>query len=614
MASIIARNDSTVLKIDQFLGLNENPDGDTTLKVGEMAEMRNFRITPDKHLQIRPGCKTLLSLHDALEAIEGESIPDDSETRIRGVWRGSVGGSERVLAAYGGRVWEVYLDAGTAAERGVVSDADTNFFAFGGKVYLLNGEEYKSWDGDSSNTFEDVVGYIPLVLTATTPAGAGTQLENVNRLTNKRRVQFSPDGTATEFHLPEGGIGNDVTVKLIGQETTGFSVNTTDGIVTMTTAPAAGTNTMEVTYSKGDGARAEVTGMRFAELFNGSQDTRVFLYGDGSNKTIYSGIDGGTGLPSAEYFPDLFEISVGEENTPITALVRHYSRMMAFKTNSAWVIQFGDITLEDGRITPAFYCQPVNRQFGNEAMGQVKLLENNPLTLDVGSVYQWQPTSAYGNVSNNENNAKRISDRVKETLLAFDLPHVKTFNIKYEHEYWFMNGGTALILNYANNAWYVYRDLPFRMLIEAENEKYGFADNGDVIHFSRRYRNDNNDPINCYAATGAMDFDRDWILKYSPMIFVAMQPESNARISVTAETNRKSDYPEKVVAYNLSTFEHTDFNHFSFATNRKPQVKRVKMKVKKATFYRLVFKSNSASATATVIETDVKLRYAGDVK
>ena len=68
------------------------------------------------------------------------------------------------------------------------------------------------------------------------------------------------------------------------------------------------------------------------------------------------------------------------------------------------------------------------------------------------------------------------------------------------------------------------------------------------------------------------------------------------------------------MAYNLATFLHVDFNHFSFRTNRKPQVKRVKIKVKKATFYRLIFKSNSASATATVIETDIKLRYAGYVK
>ena len=147
-----------------------------------------------------------------------------------------------------------------------------------------------------------------------------------------------------------------------------------------------------------------------------------------------------------------------------------------------------------------------------------------------------------------------------------------------------------------------------------DSEQYGFGPDGRVFHFSREYRNDDGTAINCYAATGAMDFDRDWVTKYSPMIFVAMKPESGARLSVTVETNRKSDYPEKLVAYNLAAFVHVDFNHFSFSTNRKPQVRRVKMKVKKATFYRLIFKSNSASATATVLEADIKLRYAGNVK
>ena len=55
MAQITAKDNSSILKIKSFLGLNENPDGDTTLKVGEMAEMRNFRVTQDKHMKIRPG-------------------------------------------------------------------------------------------------------------------------------------------------------------------------------------------------------------------------------------------------------------------------------------------------------------------------------------------------------------------------------------------------------------------------------------------------------------------------------------------------------------------------------------------------------------------------------
>ena len=275
----------------------------------------------------------------------------------------------------------------------------------------------------------------------------------------------------------------------------------------------------------------------------------------------------------------------------------------------------GEISLADDTSTAAFYVQPVNRQFGNEAPGQVMLLENNPLTLDAGSVYQWRSGSNYASyISNNENNAKRISDRVAATLKSFDLPKVRTANIKSDHEYWFLFGRRALILNYANDAWYLYEGLPFDRVLEWNGTVLGFADDGKVLEFSHKYRNDDGAAIDCYAATGAMDFDKDWLLKYSPMIFVAMQPASNARISVTVETNRRSDYPDKVVAYNLATFLHVDFNHFSFATSRKPQVKKVKIKVKKATFYRLIFKSNSASATATVIETDIRLRYAGNVK
>ena len=615
MAKITAKDNSSILKIKSFLGLNENPDGDTTLKVGEMAEMRNFRVTQDKHLQIRPGSKTILSLADVLAALGDEDAGGTSETHVYGVWRGIAGASECILAAFGGHVWAVDADNGTASEKGACPESEVTFFGFGGKVYLLGGGAYKSWDGGSETGFETVEGYVPLIQTATTPKGEGTLVENVNRLTGKRRVEFSPDGTAKVFQLPEKDIDEVSSVKSGGEAVTDCTMNLENGTVTFSAAPAAGTNTVEIEYRKGDGAREDVTGMLYSELYNGATDTRVFLYGDGTNRAIYSGVPYATGKASAEYFPDLYEVAVGESNTPLTALVRHYSRLMAFKTDSAWAIAYGDISLADGASTAAFYVQPVNRQFGNEAPGQVRLLENNPLTLDAGSVYQWRSGSSYSSyISNNENNAKRISDRVSATLKGFSLPAVRTANIKSDHEYWFLSGRRALILNYANDAWYLYEDLPFDRMLEKDGTVLGFADDGKVVEFSRKYRNDDGAAINCYAATGAMDFDRDWLLKYSPMIFVAMQPESNARIAVTVETNRRSDYPEKTVAYNLATFLHVDFNHFSFATNRKPQVKKVKMKVKKATFYRLIFKSNSASATATIIETDIRLRYAGNVK
>lgn len=611
MATISTANNLTILKIKEFLGLNENQDGDTKIKVGELSEMRNFAITRDGHLQIRPGTHTILDLKTAWNTWAATQ-EDAVETPVFcGCWYGMVNEQYHLLCAFGGAVFDVNILLETMTVVGTCTQDDTSFFGFGEKVYLLNGHEYKSWTGEAEATFQDVTGYVPLVQTATTPEGSGTQLENVNRLNGLRRVRFSPDGEATEFFLPEKEIDSVTAVEGTDVE---YTPDTTNGKVTFTSAPAKGTNTVTITYKKGDGARSEVTGMHYSELYNGSNDTRVFLYGDGTNRTIYSGIDGDTGLASADYFPDLYEAAIGDSNTPITALVRHYARLLAFKRDSAWSITYSTVTLDTGMTTPGFYVLPVNRQIGNDALGQVRLLENNPLTLDGSSIYQWRSTSSTGNITDNEQNAKRVSDRIAVTISGWTLSEVKTFNRKREHEYWFLWNGNAVILNYANDSWYYYTNMPFRQMVDVEDDTYGITDDGKIKHLSRQYRNDDTVEIDAYAATGSMDFDRDWLLKYSPMLFVAIQPETQARITVTAQSNRRSDYPEKVVSSSLATFTHADFNHWSFRTNRKPQVDRLKLKVKKATFYKLIFKSKSASATATVLETDIQLRYAGNVK
>lgn len=609
----IRAGDTSILKIREFLGLNENPDGDTHIKTGEMSELRNFRITRDRHLQVRPGQKTILSLRTAWDAwaAEQETAPENPSPRFCGAWQGAVAGKDRILAAFGGVLFDVDLTAESARAIGACTEDDASFFGFGGKVYLLNGHEYMSWDGGDDTVFKEVEGYVPTVQTAVTPAGYGTLLENVNRLTGKRKVKFSPDGTATVYQLPEQDVDEVVSVE--GTDIT-WMLDGTSGTVTFASAPAAGTNTLTITYRKGDGEREQVTKMRFAEMFNGATDTRVFLYGDGTNKAIYSGMDLDLGAATAEYFPDLYEAAIGDENTPITAMIRHHSRLLVFKPSSAWSVDYNIVTTASGAVTSAFYVTPVNRQVGNEAPGQVRLLENNPLTMDGMSVYQWKATTSSGNITSDNRNASRVSDRVRDTIGGFDFSRTVTFNRRSENEFWFLCGGTAAILNYANDSWYLYSNMPFFHMEEADGQLYGFAEDGRIVHISRQYRNDDGSEIDAYAATGSMGFDRGWLVKYSPMLFVSIQPESGAKIGVTVETNRRSDYEEKPVATGLSTFTHVDFSRWSFRTNRKPQTKRLRLRVKKATFYKLIFRSLSASATATVLEADIQVRYGGKVK
>lgn len=167
MATIAASNPSSILKIKEFLGMNQNPDGDTNIRTGEMSEMRNFKITRDKHLQIRPGTKTIMTVRDAWS----ESGSSTESPRFCGTWYGKVGEAYHLLVAFGGVIFDVDKDGGTAKAIGTCTQDDTTFFGFESNVYLLNGHEYMFWDGGSETQFTDVEPYVPTVLTAATPLG-----------------------------------------------------------------------------------------------------------------------------------------------------------------------------------------------------------------------------------------------------------------------------------------------------------------------------------------------------------------------------------------------------------------------------------------------------------
>jgi hypothetical protein len=63
----------------------------------------------------------------------------------------------------------------------------------------------------------------------------------------------------------------------------------------------------------------------------------VFLYGDGTNKAYYSGIEYESGNPTAEYFPDLNVLDVGEENTAITSMERQFNKLLTHKKGGGTV-------------------------------------------------------------------------------------------------------------------------------------------------------------------------------------------------------------------------------------------------------------------------------------
>ncbi len=526
-----------------------------------------------------------------------------TDTVVRGLWSGFVAGQEVLCAACNGYLWQLSLgEDGTWSKTAcgtIDTDEDVFMFGFSDSLYLLNGSQYRVWNGTA---LTDVGGYRPLVAVSVPPEGGGTALEQVNKLTGARRVRVSPDGTATVFHLPEQNLASVDYVQYVasGTDITSYDVDLTEGTVTIAPAPAEGTNSVEIGYSVADDTADEIQAMRYAELYNGSQDTRVFVYGDGTNRCFYSGIDY-DGLPRADYFPDLNVAHVGDENTPITAMIRHYDRLLCFKLDSAWAIGYSQVTLADGTVTAGFYVSPINRSVGNCAPGQAVLVENRPRTLDGRSVVEWKSTSSSGNINGDERNAERVSQRVDETIRTFDLETAKTFYDKYAHEYYVIGAdGTALVHGIDADAWYVYTNFAAKCLINYMDELYFGTADGYLRHFSTQYFSDEGEAIDAYWESGSMPFAADFQRKYSAMLWVGIRPDDNGYLEVSAKTDRKTDF----AVYSFETVDAAQV----------PEMNRIKLKAKKFTYYNLILANNTADKTATVVSVDVRVRGTGYVR
>ena len=683
MATIKSSSQEKIFPCKAWLGLHESPDGDTKLKFGEASNMRNWMITRDRNLKVRPGedvvcglCQeytvlvesdivdvrvdthtsSVLKMYPTAEVQNGKleltgdtvNVSEENyadyigyywkETKFRiwqlysyenktwkmkrvkavssslnpqvgGMWHGFVNGKEYILAAGDRKLYKIW-DNGWCREE--IGDCGTSvrMFGFDNIVYILDGEEYRSWDG---TTYKTVEGYIPLVLISTIPEGSGTELEQVNKLTSKRRAQYSPDGTSKEFILPEEITSVDK-VTINSETVTDYTVDTANRKVTFTTVPAQGTNTVEITYDCGINYRTDVTKKKYSELYNGTQDTRVFLYGDGTNQIIYSGLDT-EGNPRGDYFPDLNIANIGESNTPVTGLIRHYSKLIAYKTNSAYSIYYSSITLEDGRRTATFYVTPVNRAIGNAAPGQVMLVSNSPRTLHGQDCYEWSNVSRYStNLTSDERQAKRLSDRIFDTLSGMDLEKCVCWDDDYTQQYFISYNGCALVHNYACDAWYYYTNFDAVCFMSFNGDLYFGTSKGEVRKLDNDERSIAGEDIDAYWESGSFDFNMDYRRKYIAQIWVGLKPTENSEVTVTVQTDRKSVYTEKLVQRKMASFENADFSDWSFETNYKPYMQRLKIKAKKVTYYKIIFKSVSDTTDATIVALDLRVRYNGYVK
>lgn len=244
------------------------------------------------------------------------------EKPVNGLFVAVIDQQQHFIAHGGTKIYEFFpkqekaveLKSGVTSSRSVAQN-------MGGKLWILTGGEYLVYDGKDVKDASDGA-YIPTTVIGAEPAGGGELFENPNMIQPKRKNEFIPDGTSTDYQLDSTNIDADeVTATVAGEEKkegTDFTVDREKGIVKFNKAPEKPVVGKEgqviITFSKKvDGYYDRVAKCRIMTAYGIGTTDRLVISGNPEfpNRDWTSDID----KPS--YFPDLGYSLVGTEATAI---------------------------------------------------------------------------------------------------------------------------------------------------------------------------------------------------------------------------------------------------------------------------------------------------------
>lgn len=591
------------IEIRKFLGINTSI-GETEIKLGEAVHMRNFRITKNYKPQKRDGHNTFIDY--------ANSKP------VYGVWVGQLGGKEVMLTVNDGNLYEYNFALETNTLIGTITDAPCSMLYFDGKVYIMNGTDYKEYDG---TTYQNVVPYYPVITIETPPAGGGTLFEEINLYSGGKWQYFVGNGSATAYQLAETNIDATlltITVdSVVKTETTDFTVNRTTGVVTFSVAPVNEADVRILYFKESATNKALITGHRFMTKFGVSNDTNLFIWGNVNEKNVYRV----SGVLKPNYFPALSFYAESDDEFSVTDLVPQYDRLIIFKEDSTRYsyAQVNPLYESNKGLNPYIYTSyPLNDSVGNEAFGQVQLVRNNPVSLRSQSVWEWSNTQV-----KDERNANIVSDRVKELLLDLDLSTAITHDYQSLKELWINIGSNVYVWNYGNDTWYVYDNISANWFSEYKNKLY-YGGTGSVEIFGEFTKNailnkgfnDNGTAVHAIMELGFTDFEANNLTKNSRRLWITLEPQTRTSVTINFETDQDlfDESNEQTSEYFFLDFNDVDFNEFPFTTNPNPQGERLKIRAKKYQYIKFIFENNKLNQGLTLLSFLVQAETANYVK
>lgn len=208
-----------------------------------------------------------------------------------------------------------------------MADARSKSFSFDGKLYLLDGNTYRVYDGTAVKAVSEEA-YVPTIIISRSPDGGGTTYEALNLLGLAWKESFLGKADVKEYQLTTIELGEEaVKAEILGEdgewtekaEGTDFTVDREKGLVTFNTAPGEspvkGQDNVRITASKArEGYADKINKCRIFAVYGvGGAEDRIFLSGnpDEPGQDWYSGFEDPT------YFPDTAYTKVSRDGSAV---------------------------------------------------------------------------------------------------------------------------------------------------------------------------------------------------------------------------------------------------------------------------------------------------------
>ena len=506
----------------------------------------------------------------------------------------------------------IYTQSGTDQPVSIytlMADNRSVMWAFNNYVWIMDGTNYLRYDGTTIVTVASIA-YIPTILISSPPAGGGTVNEDFNLLGPGFKQSFSGNGTATAFQLALtvldaspliSAVVNGVTFT----EPTGVTINRTTGLVTFSVAPTTGTNNVIITaYKTVAGKVSTITNCNSYVIFGGTQDTRVFWYGNPNFPSfVYR-----SGLFDPSYAPENGFIKIGSDASKVVNMVTQYDTCIIVKGNLQnaqtdtqnvydvliWQMQF---VLTSG--VASFPIKPVNNQIDGIAKDSMQLINNMPTWLSSTGIHTLQGTNV-----RDERNTQHISKDI-DISADYNLTGLMQYNtlvnavsVDYDKKYILAlndSDNTAFVFDYVLGVWLKWNNIKASCFAEINSYLY-FGDNatGLVYRFLKindQFNfNDDHAAINAYWKSKLLDFGTASQLKTAPRLWYHLKPADSASVDLSYITDQYFSQPGTFPTDYISLFNYLtwDYANFSYAMSSFPSVTQVKIKAKKFMYLQII--------------------------